>query len=87
MTLQIYLVTLWRGPTPRLGTTGLNDPAVHKVGKTCSTSTATAVKCCLDTDASVLISHKGHFSAEHVLLPLILSVHSANLYFFKHNFE
>ncbi len=30
-TPQIYLVTLWRGPTPRLGTTGLNQLTVYKV--------------------------------------------------------
>ena len=38
-TPQIYLLTLWRGPTPRLGTTGLNWLTVYKVvEKTSSTS-------------------------------------------------
>lgn len=33
-TPQIYLVTLGRGPTPRLGTTRLNYITVYKVIKT-----------------------------------------------------
>ena len=34
MTAQIYLVAHRRGPTPRLGTGGLNEQTVHKVEKT-----------------------------------------------------
>ena len=39
-TPQIDLVTLWRGPTPRLGTTGLNYLTVYKVVQTSSASSS-----------------------------------------------
>ncbi len=40
MTPQIYFLTLSRGPTPSLGTTGLNCLTICKVVKTSSTSSS-----------------------------------------------
>lgn len=51
---SFYLVTLWRGPTPRLRTTGLHTKLDIKWFKESPPKLALTVKCCLHIDASVL---------------------------------
>ncbi len=51
---QIYLVSLWRGPTRWLGTTALSYLTVYKAVKTTSTLPNTTIECNFHIAASVL---------------------------------
>ncbi len=81
MTPQIYLVILWRGPTPRLGTTGLNWLTVYKglqTSSTCSSSNSNMLLShwCFSMN-NLIMSHRIRYQSQAELLLLILILHEA----------